>query len=374
MTSCARPRAIPFFDYPGTFLAEEEQLTGIFRRVGGRGAFILQAELREFEERLAAFTGARFAVGVGNATDALHLALRAAGIGPGDEVIFASHTMVATAAAIHFTGARPVPVECGADHLLDARAAAAAVTARTRAVLVTHLNGRMAAMTALEAVAARHGLQIFEDAAQALGARHRDRGAGTWGVAGALSFYPAKSLGGLGDGGAVLTSDPEIHERLLALRDHGRDATGAVTGWGFNSRLDNLQAAILTARLARYPDVIRRRRELAACYHRELSGLAELVLPPAPEAGGASFDVFQNFEVEARDRDALRAALAARGTGTLVPWGGKAVHQWPALGFAERLPYTERLFERLLLLPLHPLLDEEHVGEVSAAIREFYGK
>lgn len=374
MTSCAPPRAIPFFDYPGTFLAEEELLTGLFRRVGRRGAFILQAELREFEEQLAAFTGARFAVGVGNATDGLHLALRAAGIGPGDEVIFASHTMVATAAAIHFTGAQPVPVECGADHLLDARAAAAAVTARTRAVLVTHLNGRMADMTALEAVAARHGLLIFEDAAQALGARHRDRGAGTWGVAGALSFYPAKSLGGLGDGGAVLTSDPRIHERLLALRDHGRDATGAVTGWGFNSRLDNLQAAILAARLARYPDVIGRRRELAACYHRELSGLAELVLPPAPAADGGSFDVFQNFEVEARDRDALRAALAARGIGTLVPWGGKAVHQWPALGFAEQLPYTERLFERLLLLPLHPLLDEEQVSEVSAAIREFYGK
>jgi dTDP-4-amino-4,6-dideoxygalactose transaminase len=365
-------RAVPFFDYRHDFLSEEEDLVRIFRDTGRRGAFILQPELARFESNLAAFAEARHAVGVANATDALHLALRAVGVGPGDEVIFSSHTMAATAAAIHFTGAVPVPVECGPDHLLDPAAAAEAVTTRTRALLPTQLNGRTADMAALGEIAARHGLRIVEDAAQALGSRFRGRAAGTFGAAGAISFYPAKLLGCLGDGGAILTSDGCIREALLQLRDHGRSTGGEIVSWGFNSRLDNLQAAILDWRLHRFSQAVSRRRELARLYRQRLQGLEELTLPPGPDDDPDHFDVFQNYEIEAAHRDALREFLKARGIGTLVPWGGKAVHQCEGLGFHVHLPYTESLFERILLLPLNLSLTDDDVHVVGDAILKFY--
>jgi dTDP-4-amino-4,6-dideoxygalactose transaminase len=374
-------QTVPFFDYRHDFLAEEEGLVRIFRDIGRRGAFILQDDLARFERNLSAFAGAGnfenrhesiFAVGVANATDGLHLALRAVGVGRGDEVIFCSHTMVATAAAIHFAGAVPVPVECGPDHLIDPAAAAAAVTSRTRALVPTQLNGRTANMAELADIAARHGLAIVEDAAQALGSCFRGKAAGTFGAAGAISFYPAKLLGCLGDGGAILTNSVSVHETLLQLRDHGRAADGEIVGWGFNSRLDNLQAAILDWRLERFSQVIARRRELAGQYRQRLEGIEELTLPPGPGGDPDHFDVFQNYEIEAAQRDALREFLKARGIGTLIPWGGKAVHQWEGLGFRVRLPYTESLFARLLLLPMNPSLGDDDVHIVCETIQDFY--
>src|SRR6476469_5806105 len=174
-------RSVPFFDYPHLFLSEAKELTEIFQDVATRGAFILQEDLARFERNLAEYVGVKHAVGVGNATDGLIIALRAAGVSPGDEVIFSSHTMVATAAAIHFAGAIPVPVECAADHLIDPAAVQAAVTARTRAILPTQLNGRTANMDALGAIARQHALIVVEDAAQALGSKFKGQCAGTFG-------------------------------------------------------------------------------------------------------------------------------------------------------------------------------------------------
>ncbi|MEO8048880.1 MAG: DegT/DnrJ/EryC1/StrS family aminotransferase [Acidobacteriota bacterium] len=364
--------SVPFFPYPQAFLPEEEALVGIFRDVGRRGAFIEQRDLREFEASLARFLGARHAIGVANATDGLLIALRAAGVEPGTEVIFSSHTMVATAAAIHFAGAIPVPVECGADHLMDPVAAAAAVTPRTSAILPTQLNGRTSDMNALGRLASAHGLIVVEDAAQALGSRFDGRCAGTFGAAAAVSFFPAKLLGCLGDGGAVIANDEGVAERVRALHDHGRDGHGNVTGWGFNSRLDNLQAAILNYRLLRYDAVIARRRELARAYEADLEDVAEIVRPPAPDADRSHYDVYQNYEIEAERRDGLREFLTARGVGTLLPWGGKAVHQWDALGLPGRLPVTEKLFERVLLLPMNAWLTDDDVEIVAGSVREFY--
>ena len=244
MVSLADTRVVPFFNYRHIFTSHEEDFISIFQDVGRRGAFIAQQDMRDFEQHLAAFTGTRHALGFSNATDGLHIALRAAGVGPGDEVIFCSHTMVATAAAIHFAGATPMPVECGPDHLMDPAAATAAITPRTRALMPTQLNGRTCDMDALQAIADRHGLLIVEDAAQALGSKFKGRQAGTFGIASAISFYPAKNLGCLGDGGAVLTNDDAIYRKMFLLRDHGRDETGEVVMWGLNTRLDNLQAAI----------------------------------------------------------------------------------------------------------------------------------
>jgi len=187
-----------------------------------------------------------------------------------------------------------------------------------------------------------------------------------------VSFYPSKLLGCLGDGGAVIANHDEVAERVQALHDHGRDRQGNVTGWGFNSRLDNLQAAILDYRLLKYEAVIARRRELARAYDAALEGIAEVVRPPAPDADEVHFDVYQNYEIEAEERDRLRQFLTTRGMGTLLPWGGKAVHQWNALGFRTRLPATEKLFERVLLLPMHAWLSDNDVAMVASAVREFY--
>jgi dTDP-4-amino-4,6-dideoxygalactose transaminase len=365
-------RTVPFFPYPQLFLREEDDLVEIFRDIGRRGAFILQEDLQRFESNLALFLGARRVIGVANATDGLLIALRAAGVEPGDEVIFSSHTMVATAAAIHFAGGIPVPVDCGADHLMNPEAAEAAITPRTSAILPTQLNGRTSDMNTLGRLASRHGLMVVEDAAQALGSRFQGRCAGTLGVAAAVSFFPAKLLGCLGDGGAVIANDDRVAERAAALHDHGRDAHGSVTGWGFNSRLDNLQAAILDYRLRKYDAVIERRRELARVYHAALEDLDEVLRPPGPDADAAHFDVYQNYEIEAERRDSLREFLRARGIGTLLPWGGKAVHQWEALGLRGLLRQTEKLFERVLLLPMHAWLTEEEVERVVSTVREFY--
>jgi dTDP-4-amino-4,6-dideoxygalactose transaminase len=363
---------IPFFDYTRLFEDEEEMLLSIVRDVGRRGAFILQRDLVQFEENLARFLGAKYTLGVGNATDGLIIALRASGIRKGDEVIFCSHTMVSTAAAIHFAQGIPVPVECGPDHLIDPAAVEAAITPRTRAILPTQLNGRTANMAALQAIANKNGLTIVEDAAQALGSKFRGQCAGTFGAASAVSFFPAKALGCLGDGGAVITNNQGIQDRMMQLRDHGRRADGEIVSWGLNSRLDNLQAAILDARLLKYEEVIDRRRAIARLYRSRLSSLNEIKLPPGPDGDPDHFDVYQNYEIEAARRNQLRAHLKASGIGTLIQWGGKAVHQWEKLGFTEKLPFTEKLFEQILLLPLNMSLTDDDVNQICDSIQDFY--
>ena len=363
---------VPFFNYPHVFSSDEEQLKEIFLDVGRRGAFIQQHDLEDFERRLAEYVGVKYVLGIANATDALHLAMRALGIGPGDEVIFSSHTMVATAAAVHFAGGTPVPVECRADHLIDPEAVEQAITPRTKAILPTQLNGRTTDMEALQAIAEKHGLEIVEDSAQALGSKFKGRSAGTFGKAGCISFYPAKTLGCLGDGGCVMTNDDEMYRMLRLLRDHGRGESGDVEVWGLNSRLDNLQAAFLNLKLDSYDAAISRRRELAAIYQRHLGNLGEITLPPAPDSDPDHFDIYQNYEIEAAERDALRSHLQDQGVGTLLPWGGKAVHQFSGLGLTQKLPFTDQLLKRLLMLPMNTSLSNEDVEYVCRCVQEFY--
>lgn len=372
ITAPVASRSIPFFNYKGAFASREEQFVELLRDVIRRGAYIQQRDLADFERHLADYLGVKHAIGVGNATDGLIMAWRALRLSPGDEVIFPSHTMVASAASVAHAGGIPVPVDCGPDHLIDPAAVAAAVTPRTRAIMPVQLNGRVADMDAIQAIAERHGLFVVEDSAQALGARYDGRFAGTFGRAGVFSFYPAKVLGCLGDGGAVVTNEDSVAERVRLLRDHGRNEQGEIVMWGLNSRLDNLQAAILDLQLRDYGDVIVRRRALAARYHERLSPLRQLQLPPAPDSDSRRFDVFQNYEIQAEDRDRLRAHLTAQGIGTMVQWGGKAVHQFAALGFRNSLPNTERLFRRCLMLPMNAMLSFDDVDYIADAIRGFY--
>jgi len=372
MTAAIEPRSIPFFNYKGAFTAREEEYVAIFRDIIHRGAFIQQRDLRQFEENLADYLGVKHAIGVANATDGLVMAWRAAGLRPGDEVIFPSHTMVASPASVAHAGGVPVPVDCGPDHLIDPDTIEGAITKRTKAIMPVQLNGRTADMDRIQRIADQHGLYIMEDSAQALGSRFKGQFAGTFGRAGVFSFYPAKILGCFGDGGAVVTNDDEIARKILLLRDHGRDESGEVVTWGFNSRLDNLQAAILDLQFRDYDSIIKHRRALAARYQRNLSDLHQLQLPPAPDSGENHFDVYQNYEIQADDRDELRANLSERGVGTIIQWGGKAVHQYVGLGLRQKLPYTDRLFQRCLMLPMNMMVGADDVEYICSNIRHFY--
>ncbi len=365
---------IPFFRYTHLFEQQRQEILRAMTDVMDRGAFILQRDLREFESQLAAFINVRHAVGVANGTDGLIIALRAAGIRPGDEVILPSHTYVASAASVHFVGATPVLVDCGPDHLIDPAAVEAAITSKTTAIMPVQLNGRTCDMGALERIADRHGLVIVEDAAQGLGSKYRGRSAGTFGAAAEFSFYPAKVLGCFGDGGAVTTNDADVAGRVRLLRDHGRDDHGEVVTWGLNSRLDNLQAAVLLVKLEQFPREIERRREIARRYRAGLQELDDLVLPPGPDDDPDHFDVYQNYEVESGRRDALREHLKRDGVGTIIQWAGKAVHQFAGLKLPKfDLPATERLFQRCFMLPMNTSLANDEIDHICASVRRFYG-
>ncbi|MDW8119908.1 MAG: DegT/DnrJ/EryC1/StrS family aminotransferase [Chloroflexota bacterium] len=369
------PWKVPYIDYPTAFRKMEGEIMETIRQVLAGGDLILRKHVEAFEAHLAQFVGTRYAIGVNSGTDALHLSLRAAGIGPGDEVITVSHTFVATAAAIHHAGATPVLVDIGDDHNMDVGKVERAITPRTKAIIPVHLNGRLCAMDALMAIAQRHNLLVIEDAAQALGASYKGRKAGSFGIAGCFSFYPAKILGAFGDAGAVVTNDPQIAQKVRWLRNHGRTEDGDVALFSFNSRLDNLHAAILDLKLKWVPEWIRRRREIARLYHQRLADLPQVHLPPPPVEEGPFFDVFQNYEIEAERRDALVEHLKAQGIEVMLPWGGKAVHHFKALGLSHyALPKTDAVFRRVLMLPMHPELTDQQVEYVAQSIRAFYGR
>lgn len=363
---------IPYYDYPRAYTDDRDNFLGIIEDVGSRGAFILQKDLKDFEDDLAKYISCEHAVGVANATDGLELALMAIGLKPGDEVICCSHTMLATASSIVTAGGVPVPVDIGYDNLIDPDAIASAITPRTVGIMPTQLNGRVCDMDRIMALALKYSLFVVEDAAQALGARYKGKFAGTFGVASSFSFYPAKVLGSLGDGGAVVTNSYQMYDKLFQLHDHGRDLSGEVKSWGRNSRLDNLQAAILKFRLSSYDDVIKRRREIAAIYQQRLAHLDELNLPPAPDADEYHFDIYQNYELQAQKRDALKEHLRINGVGTLIQWGGKAVHQWEHLGFSLHLPAVERFFKYCIMLPMNTFISNDDVHYICDSIDQFY--
>ena len=364
---------VRYIDYPQQYQKTRQEVLDTVDDVLSKGDVMLRQQLRDFETNLAGFVGTHYAVGTSNCTDAMHLTLRAAGIGPGDEVITVSHTFVATAAAIHHAGATPVLVDVGDDHNMNGELAEAAITPRTKAILPVNLNGRLCDLPRLLDIAEKHNLVVVEDTAQALGASLRGVKGGNWGLAGCFSFYPAKLLGAYGDAGAVVTNSPEIAEKVSQLRDHGRQSDGGISGWSFNCRLDNLHAAILDLKLKYLPRWIERRREVAAIYHEHLSDMPQLLLPPPPSSEGPYYDVFQNYEIECENRDDLREHLRAAGVETLVPWGGKGIHQFEALGLTHfDLPRTEKVFQRALMLPMHCELTDKQVIYVSEEIRHFY--
>ncbi|MDA9276239.1 DegT/DnrJ/EryC1/StrS family aminotransferase [Flavobacteriaceae bacterium] len=364
---------IPFFNYQHIFKSNQEKFIEIIKDVGERGAYILQKDLEEFEKNLADYIGVDFALGVANGTDAIWLALISAGIGNEDEVIFASHTYIATANAIKFVGATPVPADCRSDHMIDPESVKTLITSKTKAIIPTQLNGRCCDMESLTKIANDNNLIIIEDAAQGLGAKFKGSGIGTFDKGATISFYPAKNLGSLGDGGAFVTNDKKMYEKVKVLRDHGRNEDGIFVEWGFNSRLDNLQAAILNYKLSYYDDEVRRRRDIAMLYQNNLSDIKQLLLPPSPEDNSDYFDVYQNYEIEAENRDNLKDYLKDNGIGTIIQWNGQPVHSLVALGFkGSGLPYTEEMYTKCLMLPMNTSLKDDEVLYVCHKIKNFY--
>jgi len=366
---------IPFFNYPALFQQREAEYLEVVNSVLKKGAYIMQQELFDFENELASYLGVNHAIGVADGTMALLISLMAAGVGDGDEVIVPSHTFVASAAAIHHVGAKPVLVECAKDHLVDSESIKTAITPKTKAIMPVQLNGRVANMDPVIALAKKHGLLIIEDSCQALGAKFDNNYAGTFGVAGTFSFFPAKTLGCFGDGGGIITNDSDIADKVRMIRDHGRNPKdGKVKLFGFNGRLDNLHAAILGFKMKYYDEDIARRRTLASIYQECLEGLDTLLLPPAPDSDPRHFDIFQNYEIEAENRDELRNFLEENGVGTILQWGGYGLHQFTELGLNNDLPFTEEMTKKFMLLPMHPMLKDDEVVYICDVIKQFYEK
>jgi dTDP-4-amino-4,6-dideoxygalactose transaminase len=366
---------VPFFDYTQIYEQDFPIYESALDSVLKRADFILRDDLIQFEDNLAKFIGVNHCVGVANGTDAIWLGLRAAGIKQGDEVILPSHTYVATADAVWAVGGTPVLVDIGDDHSISPEAVKEAITDRTAAVIPVNLNGRAAPLDEICEIAKQNELLVIEDNAQGLGAKLHGKAAGTYGLLASLSFYPAKTLGGLGDGGGVITNDVEIAKKIKLLRSHGRDEQNEVVEWGFNSRLDNLQAAVLDAKLKVLEAHIATRRRIADLYLEKLGDVDELRLPQRQGSTDGFFVSYQNYEIEAQDRDGLKNYLAENGVGTIIQWGGKGVHEFGLPGVKSRdLSNTERIIKSMLLLPMNHYLREDQIDFVAKTIRSYYTK
>jgi dTDP-4-amino-4,6-dideoxygalactose transaminase len=365
------PLAVPFVDFRAHVAAHRREIDEAIARVLDSGWFILGPEGTAFETEVAAALGARDAVAVGNGTDALALALRALDVGPGDEVVTSALSAAFTGLAVMQAGARPVFVDVDPRTLnLDPDRLPGAFTPRTKAIVPVHLYGHPADMTPILALARERGIAVLEDACQAHGALHDGRPVGTLagerGI-GALSFYPTKNLGGLGDGGAVLVNDPGLAARLRRLRNGGQSDRYRHEVQGFNSRLDEIQAALLRVGLRHLPAWTERRRALAAFYAGALEG-AGVELPREQPYARA---VYHLFVVRHPRREALAAALQARGVGTLIHYP-IPLHLQPAFAFLGGrpgdLPVAERATAEVLSLPLYPELTDLQAQAVATAV------
>ncbi|MFB9327856.1 DegT/DnrJ/EryC1/StrS family aminotransferase [Paenibacillus aurantiacus] len=345
-------------------------------QIGRQGVFVGGTWVSKFESAFASRLGVSEAIGVGNGTDALFLALKALGIGPGDEVITAANTFVATVSAIHHTGAAPVLVDCNDEYLMELDAVRAAVTSRTKAVIPVHLYGQVIDLDDWKAWSEATGIAMIEDCAQAAGASRSGQAAGSWGVMGCFSFYPDKNLGALGDGGAIVSNSPELAARLKKLRNHGGELRYQHDLPGFNSRLDPLQASALHCKLAYLDEWNAHRRQAAGWYRSHLADIAELTLPGHVEPDDTSH-VFHLYVVRVGGgrREELKKHLQKKGILTAVQYP-VPVHLLPAyahLGYGlGSFPQAERYAGEILSLPMHAALQEQDVVSIGSEIKSFF--
>ncbi len=361
------PRLLP--SSPKTnYLSHKNEIDAAIARVLDSGRYILGQEVTAFENEFAAYINVRFGIGVGSGTEALHLALRACGIKEGDEVITVSHTAVATVAAIELCGATPVLVDIDLNtYTINPNQIESAITKRTKAVIPVHLYGHPADMESIIRIAKRYNLRVIEDCAQCHGAIYKDRKTGSWGDIAAFSFYPTKNIGAIGDGGIIVTNDPELAERGKLLREYGWRQRYVSDFAGLNSRLDELQAAILRVKLRYLDEENRKRQSLAAIYDQMLSSTS-LTLPTCPSN---ATHVYHQYVVRLDRRNSLREFLQEKGIGTLIHYP-VPIHQQPAyqgrLRCIGSIANTEGIVKEILSLPMYPELALDEVQRVAAAI------
>lgn len=365
---------IPLVDLGAQHRQIADEVARGFAGVLETTSFILGKEVKQFEEAFAAFVGAKHCVSVANGTDALELALRAAGIGPGDEVIVPTNTFIATALAVARAGATPVLVDCeSVNYMLDIEQAAAKITSKTKAIMPVDLYGQVPEIEKVEALAQKHGLKIIEDAAQAQGAKRRGKGAGTFGVAAGTSFYPGKNLGGYGDGGAVTTNSDEVAQKVRALRNYGSEVKYHHPETGFNSRLDTLQAVVLLAKLKRLAAWNENRRQAAKRYDELLAGVKGITLPRTLEGNE---HIWHLYVVRVPRRDEVLKKLNADGIGAGIHYP-VPVHLQGAfkhLGHkAGDFPVAEKTANEILSLPMFGEITAEQQARVVESLKAALG-
>jgi len=363
---------IPFVDLKTQYMRHKEQFQDAIDTVLSNTAFILGKTVEQFEDEFSEFIGARYAVGVASGTDALHLSLRAAGISQGDEIITATNTFYATTAAIELVGARPVLVDCDPlTYLMDLFAVEAAITAKTKAIIPVHLYGQAVNMDKIAEIANKHNLIVIEDACQAHGAKFKGRGAGTFGLANAFSFYPGKNLGAFGDGGAVTTNDKEIYEKLLALRNYGSTHKYYHPTFGINSRLDGIQAAVLRVKLPFLDEWNRARLQAAERYIKNLEGFPRISLP---ERTADSRHIFHLFVIQVdMDRDLVLEKLAEQDVqaGIHYPIPLHLQQAYHYLGYKEGdFPVAEASSRKIISLPMFPEITNDQVDFVCDCLKQ----
>lgn len=350
------------------YTAHKEEIDQAIRQVLDSGWYILGEQVKKFEEEFAAFNGTGHCIGVANGTEAISLALWGVGIRPGDEVITVSHSAVATTAAIEIIGARPVFADIDpVTRCMDPKSCESLIWKRTKAIVPVHIYGQPADMKSICEIAKRHNLKVIEDCAQAHGAQIDGKKVGTFGDAAAFSFYPTKNLGAIGDGGAIITNSPEIAAEIRAAREYGWRERYISSSIGYNSRLDEIQAAILRVKLRYLEQDNARRREIAEKYHAAADG--KMVIAPAKIDG--TLHAMHLYVVECEDRDSLRESLKSEGIGTAIHYPA-AIHQQSAyagrIRGCDRLPNTEALYEKIVSLPMYPELTDEQVNRVCVAL------
>lgn len=362
-------KEVPFLDLAQLHQTIRKPLDQAYKRVIDSGWFSMGGELEAFESEFAQYCEVKHCVGVGNGLEALHLLLRAYGIGAGDEVIVPSNTFIATWFAVTECGATPVPVEPNIDtHNIDPVLIGEAITSRTRAIIPVHLYGQSADMDPINELASKHSLLVIEDAAQAQGARYKGRRVGSLGHATATSFYPGKNLGALGDGGAVLTSDDTIADKVRQLRNYGSKVKYQHDLVGYNSRLDEMQAAFLRVKLAKLDGWNATRRDVAEQYTAAL-GSAGIILPKVPEFAEP---VWHLYVIRSKQREALKDHLDLNGVGTVVHYPTPPHRQACYEGFSGRqLPLADVLAKEVLSLPMSPSLVLAELEHVVSVIKSF---
>lgn len=365
-------RKVRFVDPGKNYRMIKDEIDAAYFDVMENGELIDRRHLKSFEENLASFVGTRYAVGLNSGYDALHMSLRAAGIGPGDEVIVPAHTFVATCSAVVNVGATPVLVDVTRDFNIDVDQIETAITEKTRGIIPVHLSGYMADMPRVMKIAEKYNLAVVEDACQSLGSSIDGQQAGSWGLTGCWSFYPFKILGGYGDGGAITTNDLEVAQFARRMRYNGEDRdTGEYHGHGFTCLLDNLQAAFLDVKLRHLPAWIVKRKEIAARYYDALKDIPDLMLPHYDKPG---FDhVYQNYTIRSKQGDQFSEYLKQNGVEVLTQFR-KPYYKHEALKLVDKgFPETEDLSREVCSLPMNVELDNDEIDYVIQIVRRFYG-